>query len=583
LSIPDAQSEDDCSDSDDENFEVSLSAPSGSDYSDEPESDEPESDEPEPPAPKIRKRQSKTPQYKWKKLHLALPAFTDMNETLALKPEHKLSATTAPIHFFRILLTTDIVDHLVFQTNLYMTQKMADSSRRPSYVTADDIKKFIGVLCYTGIVKMSSRRMYWAPATRQTLVANTMSRNRFEEILNNLHVNDNSLMKKAGEDGYDKLYKLRPLIDMLNASFNNVCTPETTQSIDEMMIPSKIRHSMKVYMPNKPIKWGYKVWVRAGASGYVYKFELFDGKASGPPPGVDLPEGIGESGCVVIRLCEDLAPYHRVFFDNYFASIELLKYLRSREIHATCTIQSNRTRNCPLLCDKDLKRGGRGSFDYRVEESEQVTVVKWYDNKSVHAASNWQGLNPLDTCRRFDRKQKCYVEVQRPALIESYNKSMGGVDKADYLLELNRIFFKTRKWYLRIVIHLIDLTINNSWVLYRSAGGKGSLKDFRLDLARCLLASVADADDESDNTEDPDAPLLPLPRSRGKAAMRNVPDAVRLDRKDHCHGKGDTKNSQRCSLPGCKRKTRYICKKCNLYLCVVKGDYFESFHGQKKQ
>ena len=36
----------------------------------------------------------------------------------------------------------------------------------------------------------------------------------------------------------------------------------------------KDQRSTKRYMPKKPTKWGYKLWCRAGISGFVYDFKL---------------------------------------------------------------------------------------------------------------------------------------------------------------------------------------------------------------------------------------------------------------------------------------------------------------------
>ena len=61
-------------------------------------------------------------------------------------------------------------------------------------------------------------------------------------------------------------------------------------------------------------------------------------------------------GKVVICLVKDLPKGSFVFFDNYFASLSLLAELKRMGLHATCTMRKNRTRNCPLLADKDLKK-----------------------------------------------------------------------------------------------------------------------------------------------------------------------------------------------------------------------------------
>ena len=37
-----------------------------------------------------------------------------------------------------------------------------------------------------------------------------------------------------------------------------------------------------------------------------------------------------------------------------------------------------------LISVKDLKRSGRGSYDYVVEANSGLTIVRWFDNSEVH-------------------------------------------------------------------------------------------------------------------------------------------------------------------------------------------------------
>ena len=46
------------------------------------------------------------------------------------------------------------------------------------------------------------------------------------------------------------------------------------------MIRSKGRISFRQYLPLKPIKGGYKMWVRANESGFVSQFQIYTGKAT---------------------------------------------------------------------------------------------------------------------------------------------------------------------------------------------------------------------------------------------------------------------------------------------------------------
>lgn len=77
--------------------------------------------------------------------------------------------------------------------------------------------------------------------------------------------------------------------------------PEEFQSIDEQIIPFKGRLSLKQYIPKKPKPWGVKVWVRAGSSGYMHRFEVYQGLA-----GRGAVSELGMAADVVLRLCDDI-------------------------------------------------------------------------------------------------------------------------------------------------------------------------------------------------------------------------------------------------------------------------------------
>ncbi|XP_014678507.1 PREDICTED: piggyBac transposable element-derived protein 3-like [Priapulus caudatus] len=253
---------------------------------------------------------------------------------------------------------TMMLEFLVLETNRLRLETRA----RVKTITMTEIRKFIGVLFYMTVVDIPFRRMYWSAKTRQTVVADAMTVNRFDEIFSLLHSCDNALQKERGADGYDRLYKVRDLITQLNENITQCAEMETCLSVDEQIIPFKGRHSLKIYMKNKPKKWGYKVWVLAGQSGYAHKLQFY-GDNTVEPTGTDLTaDGIGASGEVVLQLLEGVPPKCYCFFDNYFASPALLAELKKKEIYATCTMRKNRTNGCPLLSEKELKKKGRGTW-----------------------------------------------------------------------------------------------------------------------------------------------------------------------------------------------------------------------------
>ena len=74
------------------------------------------------------------------------------------------------------------------------------------------------------------------------------------------------------------------------------------------------RSSMKQYLPLKPTKRGFKVWVEADAvTGYICDFDVYVGK---PSDGVSTNSGLGER--VVFQLCRPLqGGNYQVFCDNF--------------------------------------------------------------------------------------------------------------------------------------------------------------------------------------------------------------------------------------------------------------------------
>jgi hypothetical protein len=99
---------------------------------------------------------------------------------------------------------------------------------------------------------------------------------------------------------YNKLGKIEPIINRLTEQFELTYHLNEHLSIDEAMIPCKGRSSLKQYMPLKPIKRGFKVWVLADATnGYISRLQVYTGKS-----GTTTEDGLG--GTIVKNLCKDI-------------------------------------------------------------------------------------------------------------------------------------------------------------------------------------------------------------------------------------------------------------------------------------
>ena len=178
------------------------------------------------------------------------------------------------------------------------------------------MRLFLATILLTGYVPLPRRKLYWenSPDVHNEALSNAMSRNRFEDILSNLHFSDNLKL-----DPNDKMTKVRPLHTLIiKRCFDN--RPNTPDlSVDESMILYYGRNNSKQWIQNKPVRSGYKMRVLAESNGYVINFDPYQGAKNGKTAGAnDKTWGLGE--IVVLSLLHVLPENvcYRVTTDNFF-------------------------------------------------------------------------------------------------------------------------------------------------------------------------------------------------------------------------------------------------------------------------
>ena len=114
----------------------------------------------------------------------------------------------------------------------------------------------------SGCNSLPHKRLYWSndEDVGVNLVKKKMSRNRFQEIKRYLHLADNNNLVKD-----DELAKIRKCLDLLNRNFTQFGVFSQNLSIDEQMVPYYGHFSTKMFMRNKPTKFGMKVWFLASS------------------------------------------------------------------------------------------------------------------------------------------------------------------------------------------------------------------------------------------------------------------------------------------------------------------------------
>lgn len=270
-----------------------------------------------------------------------------------------------------------------------------------------------------------------------------MSRNHFEKLRNNLHL---AIDKPDGNE--DRLWKVRPIVNCMKSRSRDLQLEENL-CIDEQIIPFRGNLNIKQYIKNKPNPWGVKAYLLCGESGLVYDFIVYQGKTTPLKP--ELTKNFGVTGAVVLQLSERITnnENYKLYADNFFTSIDIIRHLLQKGIFYSGTIRKNRMRKCPLVTKKNEKRGAINEI---VTGDDKIVITQWSDNKVVYMASSLVGKGETGVVECWSKTEKKFVNVVRPEVAKCYNSSMGGVDKTDFLVQLYRIFIHSRKWTLKSCI-----------------------------------------------------------------------------------------------------------------------------------
>ncbi|CAF3137077.1 unnamed protein product [Rotaria sp. Silwood2] len=468
----------------------------------------------------------------WVKKPFTLPISTFIGGSLPL-PNH---SGLEPIDYFYSMFGKESFDILKEQSNLYSVQV---NPNQPVNISESEIRQFVGILLMTGIYGLPQQRSYWTNSTRVESIASTMSRDRFLEIKKNLHVVDNINQLGQNDPNYDRAFKVRPLLNIIKNNFRKI-QKEEHLCVDEQIIPFKGKSIMKQHMPQKPNRWGYKMFLLADSiSGICYDFIFYTGKTNERQNGFCTD--------IVLKLSETIPKMmnYKLYFDNYFTTIQLEVQLKKLGIFSIGTIRSNRLTDINMKDIKSLKQEGRGSIDYRITQVDGVELctTRWCDNNIVTCLSTLSGCESIDMVKRWSSSQKQHIQVKRPNVIKLYNAHMGGVDLLDMLVSFYRINNRSKKYYMKIIFHLIDLSVVNGWLLYRRDCSQFrlpkneilSLLHFRVEIAEALMKSVVPK--RSIQRGRPSLRLrskenTPSPHPR-VAPIRTPPASIRLDGFNH--------------------------------------------------
>ena len=156
------------------------------------------------------------------------------------------TATATPLDYFELHFKTEMFGKIVNLTNIYAVFKRDEirtKNNDPEYAdprwsdtSVSEMRALFGINILMGVSTLPQYHLYWHKDKfiGSAGVKDTMTLKRYEKLMQYLHVSDRAT-EPTGQN-CDKLYKIWPVLEMVQESFKAHYNPDKNQMVDEVMI-----------------------------------------------------------------------------------------------------------------------------------------------------------------------------------------------------------------------------------------------------------------------------------------------------------------------------------------------------------
>lgn len=423
-----------------------------------------------------------------------------------------------------------------------------------------EMYKFFGLSLLQAQIRFPTLRKIFSydPLYYHPIFSNVMTGRRYEQLLRAFNCTNDRQSK-------DRLNKVSSLLQILIRNYQKAFSPEEALSLDESLLLHRGRLSFKQYIKNKRAKYGIKFFELCSPNGYNHNIEIYKGKQP------DNKE-VSKLQALVFRLVDPfLDKGHHLIMDNYYNSVNLSKRLLLRKTHTTGTLRTNRKDNPKNLTSKKLKRG-----DHLWKRKGKVYVSKWKDKRDVLCITTKFHPTMVEVTNSYGKKTK------KPKEVHEYNLHMSGVDRCDQLTSYYSCPRKSIRWYKKVIFHMLDVTVVNSFLLYRDITKKKiSLLQFREGIIRGLVGIPDSLKDGRKLVNRGPVNLLATPvhvtaEDSNETLAQHVLEKIPVP--PNSKRKSNFLRCRECSKNNKRGQTSWRCKMCKTKPPLCVGECFEHFH-----
>ncbi|CAF1521677.1 unnamed protein product [Adineta ricciae] len=418
-------------------------------------------------SPTIRKKHAPR---KWRQYGFDLKDLKFSDRASGVNEEFEIEGNN-PSDYFKAFFDDELMEIIVEETNNYQQQNTTPNIAKTAawYDTnAEEMYIFFATTILMGLNQKNRIKDYWSTDKLITtpIFGELFTRNRYLSVLRYLHFADNNTEQEG------KLREIQHIIENLR------------------------KKSQKAqYIPSKKHHFGVKLFLLCDCeTKFVLNFIIYTGAETE----IDNYPEVGISSSVVLTLMKNyLKKNHTLFIDNWYSSPTLFERLLEEKTKACGTVK--RTRNGMPMFGKLAK----GQQEYRT--TGELLALKWMDEREVYMLTTAHKPVMVETGKNDKETGR---KIKKPHCIVQYNKNMGAVDQVDMQTSFSECLRKTIKWYKKLFFHLFDVTVQNSYAMYKMKTHKNiELSQFRLELARELIEEYGSMRPQTKGRPPIDCPL----------------------------------------------------------------------------
>lgn len=359
-----------------------------------------------------------------------------------------------PIDCFSLFVTDEMIELVMKYTNEEIERNRVKYKKKNEMTFSkieciDELKALFGLFIYAAAKKDNHlpTTLLFNESHCGNWYRSTMSIKRFEFLIRCIRFDSRETRIERQEAG-DKMAPVSEIWQLFLQNCRTHYKPGSYTTIDEQLVPFRGNCPFRMFIPNKPNKYGIKnIMMCDSSTKYMIDCITYAGRGTAPPG--------SSSEFYVDRLVQTIKNTNRnVTFDNWFTTIPLMSKLAHEGLTAVGTVRKNKRQLPADFCDPHFKKRKVGSSLFMYHNDMTAVSYKAKSNKVVCLLSTMHDdpdLHPIS---------------KKPSIIHTYNATKGGVDSLDQLCSNMSCNRKTKRWPLCFFYNILNLTSVNAFVIY---------------------------------------------------------------------------------------------------------------------